>query len=183
MSSGENQQRYDEIMRKIAGRRPFGEKARAEPRVTPHGRALDMVNAYDSLARLTQDRYAKILCHGPKALHGKAWAGVVVWYRQKGYHGYLKLSLFGVWAHHADDELLLSVGIRKLSYRAPIFDAGVYRVAIEKGFQLYYEDDGQPPGAEDELLYQSSFDAKKRLAHRQALADILMKWRRRAGAA
>ncbi len=183
MSSGENQQRYDEIMRKIAGRRPFGDKARAERTVTLHDRALDMVNAYDSFARLTQDTYPNILCHGPKALHGKAWAGVVIWYRQKGYHGYQKLKLFGVWAHHAEKELLLSVGIRKLSYRAPIFDAGVYRVAIENGFHLYYDDDGHPPGGEDQLLYQSSFDMKERLAHRQALSDILMEWRRIAGSA
>lgn len=183
MSSDENQQRYDEIMRKIAGRRPFGEKARAARPVSPQGRALDMVNAYDSFARLTQETYPHILCHGPKALHGKAWAGVVVWYRQKGYHGYQELELFGVWAQHAEKELLLSVGIRKLSYRAPIFDAGVYRVAIENGFQLYYEDDGHPPGGEDQLLYQSPFDTEERLAHRQALSDILTDWRRNAGSA
>ncbi|MCY4017920.1 MAG: hypothetical protein OXG39_00785 [Chloroflexi bacterium] len=183
MSSGENQQRYDEIMRKIAGRRPFGDKTSAERRVSPHDRALDMVNAYDSFARLTQETYPNILCHGPKALHGKAWSGVVVWYHLKGYHGYQRLELFGVWAQHADKGLLLSVGIRKLSYRAPIFDAGVYRVAIENGFQLYYEDDGHPPGGEDQLLYQSTFDMKERLAHRQALSDILMEWRRKAGTA
>ncbi len=183
MSSGENQRRYDEIMRKIAGRKPFGERARAEQSATPHGRALDMVNAYDSFARLTQDTYPTILCHGPKALHGKAWSSLVVWYRQKGYHGYQKLELFGVWAHYADEELLLSVGIRKLRYRAPIFDAGVYRVAIENGFHLYYDDDGHPPGGEDQLLYQATFDTRERLAHRQALADILAEWRRKAGTA
>ena len=42
---------------------------------------------------------------------------------------------------------MLSIGIRKLHYRAPIFDAGVYRVAIQNGFQLYYEDDGASAGS------------------------------------
>lgn len=181
MSSDDNQQRYDEIMRQIAGRRPFGRRAPAEESVTPHGRALDAVNAYDSFARLTQVQYAKILCHGPKALQGKAWAGVVVWYHQKGYHGYQELDLFGVWAHYAEQELLLTIGIRRLRYRAPIFDAGVYRVAIENGFQLYYEDDGHPPGAEDKIWYRSAFDSKARLVQRQALSENLMQWRRRVG--
>lgn len=181
MSSDENQRRYDEIMRKIAGRKPLGRRTPAQESVKPHGRALDMVNAYDSFARLTQGAYANILCHGPKALHGNAWSGVLVWYRQKGYHGYRKLELLGVWAHHAEKRLLLSVGIRTLSYRAPIYDAGVYRVAIENGFHLYYDDDGGPPGADDQLLYQSAFDAKERLAHRKALTEILLEWRRKAG--
>ena len=44
MSGDENQRRYDEIMRKIAGRRPFGAQgAPAERRaLVPMSRALDM---------------------------------------------------------------------------------------------------------------------------------------------
>lgn len=181
MSSEEDQQRYQDIMRKIAGRRPFGGKARDEKPATLHDRVLDMVNAYDSFARLTQYTYAGIQCHGPKALRGSAWSGVVVWYHPKGYHGYQELSMFGIWAHHAANELMLTIGERKLPYRAPIFDAGVYRVAIENGFHLYYEDDGHPPDADDQLLYQAPFDAAERLSHRQALADVLMEWRQDAG--
>lgn len=183
MSGDENQRRYDEIMRKIAGRGAFGGAAPAQGTLSSHERALDMLNAYDSFARLTQDTYPNILCHGPKALRGKAWSAVVVWYRPKGYHSYQKLDLLGVWAHHAEKELLLSIGIRELKYRAPIFDAGVYRVAIENGFQLYYEDNGRPPGAGDQLLHQATFDIKERLAQRRTLSDIVKEWRRNAGSA
>ena len=56
---------------------------------------------------------------------------------------------------------MLSIGIRKLQYRAPIFDAGVYRVAIQNGFQLYYEDDGHPPEAGDSPLYHEPFKIEK----------------------
>ena len=180
MSGDENQRRYDEIMRKIASRGAIGGLAREPRMLSPQERALDMLNAYDSFARLTQDTYPNILCHGPKALRGKAWSAVVVWYRPKAYHGYQKLALFGLWAHHAEKELLLSIGIRELSYRAPIFDAGVYRVAIENGFQIYYEDDGRPPGAADQVLYQAPFEIKERLAQRRTLSDIVKEWRRKA---
>ena len=183
MPSDDSQRRYETIMRKIAGRRPFGGKTRDDKPGTLHDRILDMVNAFDSVATLTQDTYPDILCHGPKALNGSAWSAVVIWYHPKGYHGYQELSLLGAWAHHDANELLLSVGIRKLPYRAPIYDAGVYRVAIENGFQLYYEDDGHPPGDGDHLWYQSPFDTKKRLSHRQALSEILVEWRQKAGIA
>ncbi len=178
-----NQRRYDAIMRKIAARGRFGSEPQTRAQASPHERALDMLNAYDSFARLSQASYPKVLCHGPKALQAKVWAAVVIWYRPKGYHGYQKLKLIGLWAHHCQDELCLSLGIRQLSYRAPIFDAGVYRVAIENGFRLYYEDDGHPPGAADQILYQAPFNSKERLAHRRTLTDILSEWRRNATSA
>ena len=71
---------------------------------------------------------------------------------------------------------MLSIGIRKLQYRAPIFDAGVYRVAIQNGFQLYYEDDAHPPEAGDSPLYHEPFKIEKRLTHRRALCEILDNW-------
>lgn len=185
MSGDDKQRRYEEIMRKIAGRQPFNARTartRADQNQNPPDRALDLLNAYDSFSGLTQVTYPRILCHGPKALRAKAWSAVVVWHRPKGYHGYQKLTLFGVWAHTIEETLYVSIGQRELAYRAPIFDAGVYRVAIENGFRLYYEDAGGPPGAGDQVLYQAPFDKKERLAQRRTLSDMLATWQSQASA-
>lgn len=128
------------------------------------------------MAELAQREYAQILCYGPLALQGRAWSGAVVWYHKRGYHGYQTLSLLGLWAHYHDRRIMLSAGLRQLPYRAPVYDPGVYRVAIQSGFRLYYDDDGQPPHGDDRLLYRAPFDLKERLKHRQALAEILTQW-------
>lgn len=73
--------------------------------------------------------------------------------------------------------MLLSIGIRQLSYRAPVYDPGVYRVAIQNNFRIYYDDDGHPPGEEDRLLFRARLNIKERLTHRQTLVEILQKWR------
>lgn len=176
MPSDRNQQRYRDILNRIARRRPFGGKPLDETPQTPCDRALDLVNAYDSFVNLTQQSYPDILCYGPKALRRSAWSAVVIWHHQKAYHGYQLLDLLGVWAHFQEQEILLSIGIRSLPYRAPVFDAGVYHVAIQNGFALYYQDGGHPPSADDRLLYQACFKATDRLIHRQSLTDALDTW-------
>ena len=177
MSREDKKQRYDSILRNIASRRPFGG---AKPDENPrrlHDRALDLINAFDELAELTQAEFKHILCYGPKAFRGQAWSGVVIWYHSKGYHGYQTLNLLGVWAHYRESELRLSMGIRTLSYRAPVYDPGVYRVAIQNNFNIYYEDAGHPPGEEDRLLFRAHFDMKERLTLRQTLVELLQQWR------
>ena len=172
----DDERRYQEILRKIASRGPFGSPAPAQEPDNPLDRALNGINAFDSLARLTQRDYADIVCYGPKALRGSTWSAVVLWYQPKGYHGYQTLSLLGVWAQQQGSEMALSIGIRQLPYRAPVFDAGVYRVAIQNGFRLYYEDDGHPPGADDQLLYRAIYRQEQRLNQRQALREICCAW-------
>ena len=174
----DNEERYDDILRRIANRSPFGSRQRETRRATLHERALDLVNAFDALARLARDEYEHYLCYGPKAIGGSAWSGAVIWYHRKGYHGYQTLYLLGVWAHYRDGEMLLSIGIRQLPYRAPVYDAGVYRVAIQKNFRIYYEDAAEPPGDDDRLLYRVAFQEKERLFQRRGLRDILQRWRR-----
>lgn len=169
--------RYENILKNISNRRPFGSaKPDEEPRRL-HDRALDLINAFDALAKLPQGEFKHILCYGPKAVRGQAWSGVVIWYHSKGYHGYQTLFLLGVWAHYRKGELRLSIGIRQLSYRAPVYDPGVYRVAIQNNFRIYYDDDGHPPGEEDRLLFRARFSMKKRLTLRQTLVETLQKWR------
>jgi len=176
MSADDQEQRYGDILKKIAKRRPFGSAPPNEKPRTPHDLALDLVNAFDALAEIAQRQYAKILCYGPLALPGPAWSAALIWYHDRGYHGYQTLRLLGLWAHYHDGQIMLSAGIRQLPYRAPVYDPGVYRVAIQNGFKLYYEDDGQPPAENDRLLYRAPFELKERLKHRQALAQILKQW-------
>jgi len=102
----------------------------------------------------------------------------LLWYHSKGYHGYQTLHLLGVWAHYHASEILISIGIRSLPYRAPVYDPGVYRVAIQNNFRIYYDDDGHPPDESDRTLYRATFKSTERLIHRQTLAELLEKWRR-----
>ena len=178
MPGQDNEDRYNDILNRIARRNPIG-RARPEAKPqTPHDRVLNLVNAFDALARLTRDEYERYLCYGPKSFRGSAWSGVAIWYHRKGYHGYQTLYLLGVWAHYSESDIVLTVGIRQLPYRAPVYDAGVYRVAIRNNFRIYYDDAGGPPGESDRLLYQSRFKENERLSHRQWLRDILGAWRR-----
>lgn len=176
MTADRDDERYQDILKKIAAGRPFGSKRREQLPQTPHDRALDRINAYDTLAQLTRRDYRRALCYGPKSLRGSAWSAVVVWYHHKGYHGYQTLYLLGVWAHYDDDQILLSIAERQLPYRAPVYDAGVYRVAIQNNFSLYYDDAGGPPGAGDRLLHRCRFQEKQRLTQRQTLKDFVAGW-------
>ena len=178
MSADNKAQRYADIQQRIAKRRPFGSPPQEETPQKPTDRVLNLLNTFDSLAELSQRSYGRVLCYGPKALHGPAWSGVVIWYHNRGYHGYQTLSLLGAWAHYEESRITISIGIRPLPYRAPVYDAGVYRVAIENNFRLYYDDDGHPPEDEDRLLYRAPFELKKRLTHRQALNKVLEQWGR-----
>ncbi len=179
MKADRDDERYNDILRRIAEGRPFGHRRRELLPQTPQDRALDRINAYDTLAQLTRRDYQQVLCYGPKPLRGPAWSAVVVWFHHKGYHGYQTLCLLGVWAHYEDERILLSIAERQLPYRAPVYDAGVYRVAIQNHFNLYYQDGGGPPDAGDTLLHRCRFLEKERLDHRQTLKNIVASWRQK----
>ena len=176
-SRKDSEERYEDILKRIAQRNPFGGRSRAVKPQTPQDHVLDLVNAYGALAAQTREDFQHILCYGPRVLRGTAWSGVLVWYHRKGYHGYQTLYLLGIWAQRREGESLLSLGIRALPYRAPVYDAGVYRVAIQNNFRIYYDDAGGPPGEEDRLLYQIVFVASDRLKQRRELGDALRRWR------
>ena len=182
MRAEDKQKRYQDILKNIERRHPFGSAREEEKPRTPHDRVLDLLNAFDTLADLAQRDYENILCYGPKTVQGAAWSGVVIWYHRKGYHGYQTLRLFGVWAQYRDGDIMLCIGIRPLAYRAPVYDPGVYRVAIQNNFRIYYDDDGHPPDDGDCLLYRAPFRASERLIHRQTLTEILQRWQKETNA-
>ena len=177
MCSEDKNQRYQDILKRIDSRRPFRSRSEEEKPRAPQDQVLNLLNAYDALADLAGRDFAHILCYGPRTCRAPAWSGVVIWYHNKGYHGYMTLHLLGVWAHYRQSEILISVGVRPLPYRAPVYDPGVFRVAIQNNFRLYYDDDGHPPDERDRTLYCAPFKSKERLIHRQTLAELLEKWR------
>lgn len=181
MTTEQNKDRYEDILKRIAERRPFGSKRREILPQRPQERVLDRINAYDCLADLARREYKHWLCYGPKSLSGSAWAGVVTWAHRKGYHGYQTLTLRGVWTSYDEDEIALSIGVKRLPYSAPVYDAGVYRVAIQNNFRIYYDDAGGPPEDGDSLPYRRVYDENERLQLRQALKDIVKQWRRELG--
>ncbi|MCY3864761.1 MAG: hypothetical protein OXG68_04905 [Chloroflexi bacterium] len=176
MPAEDKNQRYENILKNIERRHPFGSTRKEANLQTPQDRVLNLLNAFDALAELAQRDFERLLCYGPQTVRGRAWSGVVIWHHSKGYHGYQTLRLLGVWAHYREGEIMLSIGIRRLPYRAPVYDAGVYRVAIQNNFRLYYDDDGHPPADGDRLLYRAPFKLRERLEHRQALTDMLHSW-------
>lgn len=173
MPADKNQKRYEDILKQIARRRPFGNRRQDNKSATPQERILDLMNAYDSFAALTQRTYADILCYGPKSIRGAAWAAAVVWYHPKGYYGYQRLNLLGVWAHA---DIMLTIGTRQLVYQAPIYTAESHHSAIQRGFELYYGDSGAPPDENDSIFFQAKYSSKARLIHRQTLDNILRRW-------
>lgn len=177
MRAQDKRQRYEDILKRIESRRPFGSRPEEEKPRAPQDQVLDLLNAYDALADLSSRDFERVLCYGPQTVRGRAWSGVVIWYHGKSYHGYQTLNLLGVWAHYRAGDIMLSIGTRALPYRAPVYDPGVYRVAIQNGFRIYYEDDGHPPDDGDQALYRSPFSFSERLLHRQALGELLQSWR------
>lgn len=175
-SEQDSSDRYEHILKRIAESRPFGGRGREILPQTPHERALDRINAFDSMSALRRQDYDRWLCYGPKSVAGSAWAGVVVWAHHKGYHGYQNLTLMGAWAHYALDEIQISIGSRLLPYGAPVYDAGVYRVAIRSNFRIYYDDTGRPPEDSDSLLYRQAYTDGQRLLHRQELNEVVKQW-------
>ena len=179
MSTDENQKRYDDILKRIAGRKTFGNHRQDNKAPRLQDRLLDLLNAYDAFAALTQRSYAGILCYGPKSIRGAAWSAVIIWYHPKGYYGYQKLKLLGVWAHCLNADIMLTIGIRQLPYQASIYNPESYHAAIQRGFKLYYDDNGAPPDENDSILFQARHSPKERLTHRQTLDNILLRWQRK----
>ncbi len=139
-------------------------------------RVLNAVNATGFLADLQRRAPATRHMHGPKQVHGDAWAGVVVWMKGTGYYGYKTLTLIGVWVIQQDDDAYtLLVGTRHLPYTAPFYSAEAYFHQIKRDFRRYYEGDVSPPS---NALYRGIYTPEKRLAIRERIQTTLTAWRK-----
>lgn len=176
MSQDDNQQRYDDILKRIAKRKSIDKNQAEQKPKSAYDLILDSLNAYDKMATLQLQDYKHILCYGPQVIRQPKESGVVIWYRNKGYHGYTTLHLLGIWAHNLETDIYLTVGIRDLPYRASIYDPEGYHASIHKGFRAFYEDDGHHPTDTDTILFQMIYQQKERLTHRQMLHNVLHQW-------
>lgn len=152
------------------------EKAEAPKRAAQDelARILDGLNVWDTLEALRTKRFSPNLCHGPKAIGGLSpfpYVGVVVWHRPAGYYGYKTLTLLGVWARYEGEKPILLIGVKRLSYSAPFYDAEAYHKLIRRNYDLYYQDDDMPPA--DALII--SYDPEMRLSLRETIAAELAK--------
>lgn len=175
MSHDDDQQRYDEILNRIANRKPFGRQVEKQLK-SAYDLILDHLNAYDTLAPISTRKYQTILCYGPQVIRKSTWSGVVAWYFNKGYYGYRNLNLFGVWVYQQDSNIHLSIGIRALPYCAAVYNPEGFHVSIRKDFKLFYEDNGHPPSETDTPLFTTIYQQKERLTLRQTLQSYINQW-------
>lgn len=150
------------------------EKAEAPKRAAQDelARILDGLNVWDALDELRTKRFSPNLCYGPKAIGGLApvpYVGVVLWHRPAGYYGYKSLSLLGVWARQEGEYPAILVGVKRLPYTAPFYDAEAYHKLIRRSYDLYYQNDGAPPADALAISYQPDL----RLSLRETIAAEL----------
>jgi len=176
MSHDDKQQRYQDILKRIAEQKTNKLNQTENVSKSAYDLTLDSLNAYDEMAKLPLKTYKHILCYGPQVIRQAIWSGVVVWYRNKGYYGYQTLHLLGVWAYQHDTDINLIIGIRDLPYRAPIHNPEGYHASIRNGFKIFYDDNGHPPDQTENILFQSPYNQKERLTFRQTLNKILNQW-------
>jgi hypothetical protein len=164
--------RHASILAQIAQIRR--EKADAPKRVAQEelARILDGLNVWGTLEELRMKRFSPNLCYGPKALGGLEpipFVGVVLWHRAAGYYGYKTLTLLGVWVREESGVPTILIGVKRLPYTAPFFDAEAYHKLIRRGYDLYYEDDGMPPTD----AFSIPYNPELRLSLRETVAAEL----------
>lgn len=166
--------RYEEILRKIAERKA---REQAQSALTARRdalmRALDLLNVHDALEALGGVWQQRSRCYGPEVYSGSTWSGVLIWGFPRSYRGYRQLMLIGVWALHTEDGIQIVVGKRQLAFKPDFYEADAFYKLIKRGFDVYYADDGHPPAADEERLYDAPYDLAQRLEQRRAIAEVL----------
>ena len=143
------------------------------------GGVLDEINAWGLLSVWQEAQHRDITPYGPDAFRGfipRAWVGVALWYKQKGYYFYDRLRLLGIWALRSEaDGTEIVCGLRVLRYSLPFFSAESYYHRIRREFRTCYKDNGRPPETAA-LLFSDEWDPARRLEIRHALEETLQQW-------
>ncbi len=176
--SSSRDQRYEEIMRRIA-------QLRADKAVAPKREAqntlsqiLTDLDAWGKLVKLRQMKVLNTPLHGPKVVSGlmpSPWVGVIAWRRGAGYYGYKILQIVGVWAQGDADDATISVAWKSLAYNAPTYEAEAYHKLIRRGFDFYYSGDASPP-SEGRRLLSLTYNPEDRLDVREQVRATLFAW-------
>ena len=138
---------------------------------------LSGLNILQTLEENSYKYFQDVLHYGPSSFVGDNWAAALIWFRQKGYHEYKTITLFGVWAITEGDKTSLLMGTKHLNFTAPVFNPESYMQLIKHNFQTHYKDDGSPP-PDDDITLRINYDAAKRLALRQEIKDAIIQWMR-----
>lgn len=172
----ESEDRYADIMRRIAERR--AQQAVAPQREAREGLAqvLDAVDAWGRLEVIQRSKAMHRLCWGPAvvgAIIPTPWAGAVIWRRGSAYHDYKQIQLIGIWAFNGEDGTpILTVGSKMLAYSAHGYEPEAYHKLIRKHFNIYYRDDGSPPPPSGRR-FTLRYDPEHRLEIRETLVGPL----------
>lgn len=159
-------------------RRPTRRRGRRRAPVDDLGRVLDETNAWGLLAAQQEAQHRDISVFGPDVFRGylpRAWVGVALWYKQKGYYFYDRIGLLGIWALRGDEGADIACGLRRLHYSLPFFSAESYHHRIRREFRSGYKDDGRPPPVAARL-YTSAWHPERRLEIRRELEEALLLW-------
>jgi hypothetical protein len=173
--------RYEEILRRIAARKHHPADASAHFELST---ILDGLNALGFLDDLRRKRLPGISYYGPSTYRGtlsspvsnkpRRWVGAIAWHKPRGYHHYRMLTLLGIWAVEAPEGTQIIVATKSVEFDAPVFNPESYYRNIKRDFHLYYPDDGRPP--ESGWLYTTTYNPADRLATRAALQSVLRAW-------
>jgi hypothetical protein len=171
-----SRRRYRDLKAQLQKRSPGALEARHDDAL---GKVLDDVNAWGVLETQREAHHAKITCFGPGIFRGYlplAWAGVGLWYKQRGYYFYDTIQLVGIWAlRQTEQQIEMVIGTRDLHYALPFFNPESYYRLIQDEFRTLYKDNGSPPTAET-CRYTTAYDPERRLDIRREIEDQLDEW-------
>lgn len=177
--SQESEERYQQIMRQIAERRAEEALAPARAKQNDLGHVLDGLDALGKLDKLQEVLPMTPRLNGPKTFEGVkpvTWVGVVAWRRGPGYYGYRVLQLIGVWAvQDTAGPPLIIVGVKRLRYTAPTYEAEAYHKLLRKTFAPYYDGDASPPQPATRL-FSARYNSERRLELRDQIRETLVQW-------
>lgn len=169
----DSDRRYEEIRRRIAARKNH---YIAPTPSTLLETTLDQLNVYDQLEEFCVNRPYEWVCYTPTSVAGRDWAGVLIWFHKKGYYGYRQLVIFGVWVRWRDEQLWVIAGNRQRDYAAAVYNPESFHKLIQKGIELYYNDDGSPPKQPDVPNLEVVYTPTDRLTIRQQLIAVMKQW-------
>jgi hypothetical protein len=160
--------RYQEILRRI-----YAQQQISAPNDSLLA-ILDALNSSDMLQDIL-DKLRKIRqVYGTKIFQRDNWAGLLLWYPNKGYYGYQMLTIVGIWViEHENETIMVQFGTRKTPYTAPVYNAEAYHKLIRKSYTTYYNDSGEPPSTP---LFEIQYEPENRLEIRQQLENTITNW-------
>lgn len=173
-----NDDRYDEILRRIAQRR---EEAAGGPHHELLSAALDDINAIGFLEDYHWRHHEGIVVFGPQAFRGLGpplWVGAALWYKSSNYYDHLALHLLGVWAISANP-ITIAVGVKVLEFNAPVYTPESVYHHLKRGFDVHYTGDASPP-PDSAWRYSTAYDRARRLLIRRELGAVLEEWSKTA---